>query len=141
MLVQLVYVSRPTVPVESAAGEFVPLAMEKNDEHDISGLVLAHEGYYLQLIEGERERINQLYTNLVKDERHECVTLLRYTQLREREFGDWSMAYITTNDLGDDVIQRLKADQLDFKIISSINAMVILRRIAALLRVEARSEA
>lgn len=140
MFVQLVYISRPTIPVGKAILEFVPVAQEKNLEHQITGLIISNEKFYLQLIEGPRNEINQLYSNIMADKRHSDLSLLRYTDTRVREFPNWSMAHVSLETLNQFALNGMVLpDEITPVTLSGITAMALLRRTDALLKIPQHS--
>lgn len=134
MLVQLIYVSVPTVDSYKATSEFVPVAQFMNAKNDITGLILSSPEFYLQVLEGDRISVNRLYQNILKDTRHENPTLLRYTEIKEREFSDWSMTHTTCEELSSSYIQPVvMPSKIAPKGISGVQALTLLRRVYLLL--------
>ncbi|WP_412774853.1 BLUF domain-containing protein [Vibrio orientalis] len=41
-----------------------------------------------------RALINDIYHQILNDQRHNKIVLLDYREVSEREFGEWSMGYI-----------------------------------------------
>lgn len=138
--VQLIYISTPTTEVSKATSEFVPVALEMNHQNQISGMLLSGESFYLQLIEGDRTCINRLYKNIISDKRHAHPILLRYTEIKTREFGNWSMNHTVESDLKMDSIglnlwPALSTKEAS-KSFSGAQALILFRRISALVKVQ-----
>jgi hypothetical protein len=68
---------------------------ERNKEHLVTGLLLYFDGKFIQLIEGEKQTIKQLYYNITNDERHSSIVLLKDGDIDVPYFADWSMGYRT----------------------------------------------
>ena len=66
---------------------------ENNKKHLVTGLLLHFDGKFLQLIEGEKQAIKQLYTNIENDERHSSIVLLKEGDIDVPYFANWSMGY------------------------------------------------
>lgn len=133
---QLLYVSTPSTPVHESIVNFVPLAQVKNKEFDITGMIVSGDNFYIQVLEGERTLINQLYTNITRDGRHHHCTLLRYIETNKRDFPNWSMAHTTIEELSGNYIGVIKSvDEITPKGLTAIKAMALLRRIYAVLSV------
>jgi hypothetical protein len=66
---------------------------ERNKEHLVTGLLLYFDGKFIQLIEGERQTIKQLYSNIRNDKRHSNIVLLKEGDIDVPFFADWSMGY------------------------------------------------
>lgn len=65
-----------------------------NQRHDITGLLLYHEGSILQVLEGEKNVIHALYYDKIcMDNRHKNIILLLDDDVEERSFSDWSMGF------------------------------------------------
>lgn len=64
-----------------------------NAKNDITGCLFLHQGKFLQYIEGDQDRILNLYNKIAMDKRHTEVTLLAYDFILERVFEDWKMHY------------------------------------------------
>lgn len=68
-------------------------AKQFNKKEDITGCILYHKKTFIQIIEGEAEKIDALYYRIKKDQRHERVTTLYDGPLEKRLFGQWSMVF------------------------------------------------
>jgi len=65
-----------------------------NPERGITG-ILCHSGQsFLQVLEGGRVQVNDLYNTICRDPRHEQVTLLHYEEVSERRFASWTMGQV-----------------------------------------------
>ncbi|SET06555.1 BLUF domain-containing protein [Hymenobacter actinosclerus] len=65
----------------------------KNRQADITGILLYCDGQVLQVLEGERAVIEQLYGQIERDWRHSGVVKLADGPVSWREFPEWSMAF------------------------------------------------
>ena len=77
-----------------------------NRRHGISGLLVAGGNRYLQVIEGEDEVLQRLYSSIRRDRRHLAVTTLLNRPIMERSFADWSMAFRREPALGISIPSR-----------------------------------
>lgn len=92
---QLIYTSKPSNKINlKTIDEILKLAVTKNKEFNISGLLVFDGEMFIQCIEGDEKNISQLYENLKKDDRHEDVKLLGEKEINARDFQDWSMGYV-----------------------------------------------
>ena len=82
--------------------ELLEQSREKNASLDITGLLVYHNRGFMQLLEGDKKAIFDLYDTITKDERHTSVQLFWNGPIEARSFKDWAMAFINTNgvDLG-----------------------------------------
>lgn len=139
--VQLIYVSVPVQEVSIATSEFIPVAEVENRNHNITGLLVSGPSFYLQVLEGPRLSVSQLYKNILKDNRHTSPVLLRYTEIKHREFENWSMVHMTEDELRSSYISpTMLPQQITPSSISGIQAITLLRRIYILLKQDGKLE-
>jgi hypothetical protein len=85
-------------------------AAKKNAEHDITGVLMAKGGVFFQIIEGPEENIDKLFTNILKDPRHEkIITLGIQIGDLKRLFPDWHMKKINLDTSTSERLQPVKA--------------------------------
>lgn len=93
-MLQLIYASAATVDFSTAdLQQLLKIARQNNESRGISGMLLFHEGSFLQILEGEKDNVFALYDKIEKDHRHTNVRLLLKTEIDERRFGDWKMGF------------------------------------------------
>lgn len=133
MFVQLIYISEAVG--EELSPEFIREAQERNKKVGVSGVIVSTPKVYLQLIEGERTAVNRLYSRILKDYRHTNLVILRYVEIRRREFSEQLMVHLEVQDLLENVISvnRLSM-QLDPEHITGVEALGLMRRIAAVMK-------
>jgi hypothetical protein len=66
---------------------------ERNQKQDVTGLLLYNDGSFIQIIEGPKEVIHNLYDKIKMDKRHSNIVLLLEDLINKRAFPDWSMGY------------------------------------------------
>ena len=93
--VRLLYVSHAVGPQTTTVTTSILLqAQTHNAVHGITGVLCQGQGFFFQVLEGERSRVNALYRRICVDKRHHAVDVLHYEEIKERLFGQWSMALI-----------------------------------------------
>ncbi|MEN1784958.1 MAG: BLUF domain-containing protein [Bacteroidota bacterium] len=86
-------------------------AKDYNAEHGITGCLLYHNAYFLQLLEGDEAKVMDLFERISKDERHHQLTLVESNSINERMFKTWSMAF---HDYGQNGLSApLKLEQIN----------------------------
>lgn len=78
-----------------------------NPASDITGVLVATETHFLQVLEGEFETVNAILEQIFRDTRHEKVQLIRFAEIEERNFGEWAMHGIGLFDLNHELTVRL----------------------------------
>lgn len=94
MLFHLIYVSTAVTPMSSAELEdLLVQARARNQENRITGMLLYRAGYFMQVLEGDEERVTKVFSDVERDRRHKSVDVLRAEYIPHRDFPDWSMGF------------------------------------------------
>jgi hypothetical protein len=94
-LIQLIYVSAAKnlfTPAELR--ELLRLARIKNQRLDVTGMLLYHQGSFLQVLEGPASAVNPLLETIDHDQRHHKLMLLLRREIEARNFADWKMGFV-----------------------------------------------
>ncbi len=103
---QLIYVSKPTQEVNpQMVNDILETSYKMNFDNGINGMLVCDGEYFLQCIEGDEEAVDQLYSNICNDKRHDEIKLIGTMQIDQKDFKDWEMAYI---DNRKDVVNMIK---------------------------------
>ena len=91
--------------------QMLSIARDFNAEHDITGCLLFHNRRFLQLLEGEKDKVHQLFSLIESDPRHKNIEIIQTEEKTERLFNKWSMAFY---DYGNLVLSaQIKLAQID----------------------------
>lgn len=64
----------------------------------VEGIFNDHkEGRFLQILEGKKQDVIEVYTSIKNDVRHHKVTTIKEGPIEERSFSSWKMGYKTFN--------------------------------------------
>ena len=106
-IVRLTYASRLKKPLSHAVVEKIMAVSRRNNKKlGVTGALCSSPRGFLQIMEGPAEAVNDLYNRIVRDPRHTHVTLLEYTRVPFREFENWSMAYIRTDEIAQALLHK-----------------------------------
>ena len=94
MVYQLVYVSRASGELdEKSLDGILATARANNGEKNITGMLLHHDGAFIQVLEGDEREVEELFDLIDADPRHEDTNVVLRTEVEERAFEQWSMGY------------------------------------------------
>jgi len=95
MLIRLLYASRASGAVSQEVIESIlAQSRQHNPALGITG-ILCHGGdVFMQVLEGGRGPVNELYNQIVRDPRHRDVVILHYEEAAERRFAHWTMGQV-----------------------------------------------
>ena len=86
---------------------------ERNNRRDrLTGVLLAHDGWFLQALEGSRTDIERLLTRLRSDPRHTDIRMLGFDPINARSFSEWSMGQILVTPRIAPLVSRQPLDAL-----------------------------
>jgi hypothetical protein len=93
-MIELVYYSLAS---ENLSSEDVSAMLKNsrkfNSKNNITGCLLYHNSEFLQILEGEKKVVLDLFDVIKKDKRHSNVFVLGEDKKSERIFSDWHMAF------------------------------------------------
>jgi hypothetical protein len=100
MLVRLMYASRAVPAVDGEElHSLLRQCRTNNPKHGVTGVLCFADRIFLQVLEGGRGAVNQLYNKITSDHRHTQVELLRYEEIGERRFAGWAMGQVQMSGL------------------------------------------
>ena len=102
MIERVIYKSRATVPIDldvvlSITSESTP----RNRKLNITGILLATNTHFFQVLEGEEKALSSVFRRIRKDPRHTDLELISQGPVPGREFSDWAMKGVGLMGLGD----------------------------------------
>lgn len=133
MLIRLLYASRAASAVSpEAIDSILAQSRARNPRLGITG-ILCHSGdLFLQVLEGGREAVNQLYKEIVCDPRHLDVQLLHYEEITERRFAGWTMGHVNLAKVNPSVLLKYSEKPvLDPYCVSGTVSMALLEELMA----------
>ncbi|MSR16953.1 MAG: BLUF domain-containing protein [Methylococcaceae bacterium] len=68
-------------------------ARPHNCQLQITGMLLYKDPFFMQILEGEEDIIDQQFTRIAKDSRHHKVSLIYKNAIDERSFANWTMGF------------------------------------------------
>ncbi len=133
MLVRLLYVSKA---VNDDANSHTEAILASSRSHNVSngitGILCYGGGIFLQVIEGGRAQVNELYNSLVQDKRHKEVVLLHYEEITQRRFSGWTMGQVNLAKLNASIVLKYsEKPELDPYGVSGAMSLALLEELMA----------
>jgi hypothetical protein len=95
MLVRLLYASRSAEALsESVVESILQQSRRNNPPKAITGILCFSGDLFIQVLEGGRDEVCELFNTIVRDPRHVRVRLLAFEEIGERRFGGWTMGQV-----------------------------------------------
>ena len=96
MLHRLIYASRRARGSQQGLAAMLQsilcASVRNNLARQLTGLLIAHDGWFLQALEGPPETVRAAFAAIGMDERHTAPVLLDLSPVEGRAFGRWIMA-------------------------------------------------
>lgn len=91
---QLGYASAAAEPFsDDDLKELLAKARTNNSALGVTGMLLYHEGSFIQILEGDERTVQTLYAKIAEDPRHSNAMLLFKARGAERSFDQWTMGF------------------------------------------------
>jgi hypothetical protein len=142
MLVRCLYASRPSAACDGRAlDRILQQARKNNPALGLTGLLCVSHDLFLQVLEGGRDEVCDIYNAIVRDERHEHVRLLIFEEIAERRFGAWTMGQINIDRLNPTLLLKyFKRAELDPFEYSGRATLALLDELVATAAISPRGE-
>jgi Sensors of blue-light using FAD len=107
-------------------------AREYNTKVGVTGMLMYYDGSFVQVLEGNKEAVNEVFERINKDNRHYQIIKIKEGFEIERVFDEWSMAFYSFRNedfLNQDGFKRLVYHELfsDTKIDMNNPIIIVLK--------------
>lgn len=106
VLVRLLYASHAVDTSPNAIEVILARSREHNPGLGITGVLCYGGGIFLQVLEGGRSAVSELYARLQRDPRHAGLVLLHYEEIAERRFGGWTMGEVNVAKINASILLK-----------------------------------
>lgn len=94
----LLYTSKSVLPIEqSLLDSILTIARTKNSARQITGFLVAREGYYMQLLEGDELEVRSCFEKIRHDKRHTQIKIRGSAHIEMRIMPNWSMGQVAVS--------------------------------------------
>lgn len=129
--IRLIYFSRATRDMTLAdLKSILEIARDNNTGLGICGMLCYENRYFLQALEGERSKVNELYLDIIDDPRHDEAIIVSYEEIQTSMFEDWTMGYAASSAQFASMLQELKQQEFEPADMSHEQALSFLQEMA-----------
>lgn len=95
MTLQAIYISAAAQSFsQEELAELLEKSRKANAAKGISGMLVYHQGSFLQILEGPAHVVEDLLKTIAGDPRHKNMRVLFKDLVEDAEYEDWSMGYV-----------------------------------------------
>ncbi|WP_069299389.1 BLUF domain-containing protein [Neptunicoccus sediminis] len=131
----LIYQSSALIPRNSGEHDAILIASYRcNKRDDITGFLHREQDYFVQYLEGPKDKIMDLMGRLEKDWRHENIDVLDEGKLNMRRLPDWQMGMVEQGTFAISDLLEIEDTKLAIKSADPFDLVVFMVANAGLLR-------
>lgn len=80
--------------IDTEIEQILSVARQRNQAHQVTGALLYSDGFFIQVLEGQLQEVEDIFESIQCDTRHRNIAVLHYNKIDQRSFADWSMALV-----------------------------------------------
>jgi len=98
----MLYISSSVKPMNyDELSALLQQCRDNNHKQRVTGLLLYQKGTFMQMLEGEKQTVLDLYDTIKNDERHTGVHIVATGDIEGRNFENWSMGFFNMDKAGE----------------------------------------
>lgn len=107
-------------------GEIIRASIRNNRAVAITGLLLARDRWFMQVLEGPTDAVAATYERIVRDPRHRRAAVIESGPAPARLFANWNMCARRLSRADDAILARLALDETRLGSLSPAQAVALL---------------
>ena len=108
-------------------------SVQRNREQNLTGILVADDGCYLQCIEGDPETVGAVAEKLMFDPRHRAIRVIAARSAPSRRFPNWSVCFHRISEIDESVLAQTRG-KLNALKLSELEALSLLATIESTIR-------
>lgn len=113
-LVRLIYFSSAVGQMSlTDMQQILETARSNNQKNDLCGMLCFDNQFFLQALEGSRERVNEVLFKIAQDPRHKDLMIVSYDYIEKTTFDTWDMGYSGASPHLESILSKFNQTQFD----------------------------
>lgn len=113
-LQRLIYISETDNPTTDVIQEIERQSVKNNSKVNITGILLFNADCYVQVLEGGRAAVSDLFNKIHNDSRHKRLEMVECSKIPHRSYAQWAMKFVPLSMAGRELIMKYSPkDYLD----------------------------
>lgn len=109
-LTRLIYASKHAGIDDDCLTDILQSSRANNDRVGITGVLIFGERFFLQVLEGNREKVARTFMRIMKDRRHHDIRLIGAGDADDRLFDEWNMKFVEMASLRKGIVSDYLTD-------------------------------
>ncbi|TJZ89944.1 BLUF domain-containing protein [Paracoccus gahaiensis] len=105
-LTKLIYTSNHGGLTAKALDDLLLKSRANNERDGITGVLIASDEDFMQLLEGGRAVVAECFMRIMKDDRHQSIRVLMAGESGARLFSEWSMCSLDASQVDKGIVSR-----------------------------------
>jgi hypothetical protein len=127
---QLTYLSRNALTGDAASlsnqvGDILAVSRRNNQRDGITGYLVSEGTWFLQILEGDHEKVMAALVRIRFDPRHSDVAVISTREIRTRSFPHWSMGGSVKTPAMRTIFRRHGLDRLDPALVTAPSVLAL----------------
>jgi hypothetical protein len=129
-ITQLTYLSRnglmgDVASVSDQLGEILAVSRRNNQRDGLTGYLVFDGTWFMQILEGDHEKVMAALVRIRFDSRHSDVTVINTREIRVRSFPQWSMGGSVKTPAMRAIFRRHGLDRLDPAVVTAPSVLAL----------------
>lgn len=105
-LQRLIYISETVDPTTDVIQDIKQKSLKNNVKSNITGILCFNADYYIQVLEGGRAAVSDLFNKIHNDQRHKKLHLIECSAIKKRAYPKWDMKFVPLSMAGRELILK-----------------------------------
>ena len=131
-MVRLIYFSSAVREMTlSDMKEILNVARSNNQKQGLCGMLCYDNQFFVQVLEGPRDTLNELFFKIAEDPRHADVVIVSYEYIEQQTFQDWNMGYAGSTPQLTQMLSKLDQSEFNPDLLPPQHLHAILKHMAS----------
>lgn len=105
-LQRLIYISETNNPTTDVIQEIEKQSIRNNGKCNITGILLFNADCYVQVLEGGRAAVSDMFNKIHNDSRHKRLEMVECSNIPYRSYARWAMKFVPLSMAGKELIMK-----------------------------------
>lgn len=130
-IVRLIYFSKASREMSlTDIQSILETSRSNNNKMGVCGMLCFDNNYFLQTLEGERSKVNELFLRIANDPRHAGVELISMKNIDKPKFKNWEMGYTGNSPSFEILLNKLGKKEFNPQELTAAQSLALLHELS-----------